>query len=160
MTLRIIILFLNQNVRATACDFQQCGILTSAGWFEPLLVAHTTLLEISCTGSYVLDPQKNHLNEKSFIFGGQNISNLISSTVVNAFSKNICYILAILVVNYVCQQVRSLATGLDSTEPAPHCSLIRAFTASSHKVPFIHIPPIFCPEINWFSVQSMVALHY
>ena len=22
-----------------------------AGWYEPLLVAHTTLLEISCTGS-------------------------------------------------------------------------------------------------------------
>ena len=25
-----------------------------AGWSEPLLVAHTTLLEIACCGSYVL----------------------------------------------------------------------------------------------------------
>ena len=25
-----------------------------AGWSEPLLVAHTTLLEISCCGSYVI----------------------------------------------------------------------------------------------------------
>ena len=69
---------------AVACDFQQCGILTSvdsdepmqppfklrnskwcsvssltileyssAGWSEALLVAHTTLLEISCTGSTI-----------------------------------------------------------------------------------------------------------
>ena len=60
-------------------DFQQCGILTSldseepvqphrifkrlakalirlrvcTGWSEPLLVAHTTLLEISCHGSII-----------------------------------------------------------------------------------------------------------
>ena len=26
-----------------------------AGWSEPLLVAHTTLLEISCRGSYFVD---------------------------------------------------------------------------------------------------------
>ena len=50
------------------CDFKQCGILTivdsdepvqppfklrlrvCAGWSEPLLVAHTTLLEITCHG--------------------------------------------------------------------------------------------------------------
>ena len=34
-----------------------------AGWSEPLLVAHTTLLEISCHGSYVLGAQKNFLIE-------------------------------------------------------------------------------------------------
>ena len=34
-----------------------------AGWSEPLLVAHTTLLEISCYSSYVVGTQKNGLNE-------------------------------------------------------------------------------------------------
>ena len=63
------------SIWAVTRDFQQCGILTSvdsnkpvhhpsklrylkwcsvssAGWSKPLLVAHTTLLEISCHGSF------------------------------------------------------------------------------------------------------------
>ena len=32
-----------------------------AGWSEPLLVAHTTLLEISCRGSNIIDCCKAHL---------------------------------------------------------------------------------------------------
>ena len=104
---------------------------------------------------------KRTISMRKFFFpGGQNISNLISSTVVNAFSKfkllhfshrgsELCKPADEVLV------VTSLVTSLDSNEPAPHCSLIRAFTASSHKVPLIHIPPIFCPEIKWFSVPSI-----
>ena len=74
---------------AATCDFQQCDILTSVASFEPvqppfklrnskccsvsrtfkrqakalirqpLLVAHTTLLEISCRGSYNLNIKIN-----------------------------------------------------------------------------------------------------
>ena len=31
----------------------QIRLRVCAGWSEPLLVAHTTLLEISCHGSYI-----------------------------------------------------------------------------------------------------------
>ena len=47
-------------------------LCTCAGWSEPLLVAHTTLLEITCSGSYGLIQQT---------FGGSKFLVLINSTV-------------------------------------------------------------------------------
>ena len=35
-----------------------------AGWSEPLLVAHTTLLEISCRGSYTSAAQKSEYDQE------------------------------------------------------------------------------------------------